>query len=176
VQTALRIFAIHQREPEIVTATREKCPTNQHLGAGTRLPQTGLSHHAKLAHNDSQRLPGNISRHCWSDYRPQGKESAMNRKILFSNNLAKLAFTAAAFALTGCASLPDASTSTGTQTAECRIAPVTTASISGSKRKPVDRLDQIKAVSDFARFESNARNLSPAMQVQFDEMLRECNR
>lgn len=98
----------------------------------------------------------------------------MNRNILFLNTLQKFSLVAGALVLAGCASIPDASTSTQ-PAAECRIAPVSTASFAG-KKKTADRMDQIKALNDFARFESNARHLSPAMQVQFEEMLRECGR
>lgn len=97
---------------------------------------------------------------------------------LFNKELSKsrpLAMAFAAVTLAGCAALPDASTSTQ-PVPECRIAPVTTASIAGGKAKAVDKMDQIRAVNEFARFESSTRNLSPAMQVQFEELLRECGR
>lgn len=103
----------------------------------------------------------------------------MITNTLFSNGFMKSALfsalAAAAVGISGCAGLPDASTSVQAAS-ECRIAPVTTASIGGGKAKPVDKMDQIRAVNEFARFESSTRNLSPAMQVQFDELLRECGR
>lgn len=100
----------------------------------------------------------------------------MNTNSLFYNGLRKaLLLAGVAIAVGGCAALPDANTSVQ-PAPECRIAPVTTASIGGSKKKPVDKMDQIRAVNEFARFESSTRNLSPAMQVQFDELLRECGR
>lgn len=102
----------------------------------------------------------------------------MNTKTLIFNNFpksARLSTMAVAVALSGCAALPDASTSVQ-PASECRIAPVTTASIGGGQRKPADKMDQIRAVNEFARFEASTRNLSPAMQVQFDELLRECGR
>lgn len=102
----------------------------------------------------------------------------MKRNSLFTKGLPiplPWAMALAAVALSGCAALPDASTS-AQPVSECRIAPVTTASIGGGKAKSVDKMDQIRAVNEFARFESSTRNLSPAMQVQFEELLRECGR
>ncbi|MDX2219944.1 MAG: hypothetical protein SF172_13065 [Burkholderiales bacterium] len=102
----------------------------------------------------------------------------MKLNPLFTKGLSNslpLAMAVAAVSLAGCAALPDASTS-AQPAAECRIAPVTTASIGGGKAKSVDKMDQIRAVNEFARFESSTRNLSPAMQVQFEELLRECGR
>lgn len=101
----------------------------------------------------------------------------MHNNPLFSNKLPRsfLLGGALAVSLAGCAVVPDANTSVQ-PVSECRIAPVTTASVTGGKRKPVDKMDQIRAVNDFARFESNSRHLSPAMQVHFEELLRECGR
>lgn len=94
----------------------------------------------------------------------------MKTNPLFEN---KFIVCALAIFCAGCASLPDASTSTY-PAAECRITPATGASLAGGKRQPADRLDQIKAINDFARFEASTRNVSPAMQVRFEEILREC--
>ncbi len=83
-----------------------------------------------------------------------------------------LAPVLAAFA--GCASLPDAQTST--QAPECKIAPLNPTQISDRNRKPVDKLDQAKAVADFARYEASMRNLSTRHHIQLEEILRDCNR
>ena len=99
----------------------------------------------------------------------------MNANPLIQKTSVKTALLAFVLAgLTGCASLPDAQTST--QPAECKIAPLNPTQISDRNRKPVDKLDQAKAVADFARYEASMRNLSPRHQLQFEEMLRDCNR
>lgn len=97
----------------------------------------------------------------------------MSHKTLFHKTFISYALLGAAAAMAGCASLPDASTSV--QTAECRIAPLTPASLTGGQKKPADKMDQIKAINDFARFEANTR-LSPSQQLHFQEMLRDCDR
>lgn len=75
--------------------------------------------------------------------------------------------------LAGCASFPEASVQPA---AECRIVPSQPASLGRVNPKAVDRMDQIRAINEFARFEAATRNLDPRHQIAYEELLRECNR
>ena len=80
---------------------------------------------------------------------------------------------ALAAGLTACVTVPEASVQPA---AECKIVPAQPASLGITQKKQVDRMDQIRAVNEFARFEAATRNLDPRHQLVYEELLRDCNR
>lgn len=77
--------------------------------------------------------------------------------------------------LAGCASGPE---TTQMASAECKLAPMQTASLTYGKRKPVSDLDRAQAVSDLSRSEARLTQLRGTLGQSglYEELLRDCNR
>ena len=83
-----------------------------------------------------------------------------------------LATSIFAFALAGCAAQGD----TQVAQAECKVAPVTTASATGGQPKRVDPLAQRQAEADLRSTEYARRQLAANNFGTVEEALRDCNR
>jgi len=80
--------------------------------------------------------------------------------------------TAAVLALAGCANRGD----TQLAQADCKVAPATSASISGARAKRVDPLEQRQAEADLRSLENRRGALGRDPTSTVEEALRDCNR
>jgi len=87
--------------------------------------------------------------------------------------ISALAVSTFALLVIGCANVPEAST---TAAADCKVAPLQTASLGHSQKRPVNKLDQAKAEADFNRYMANNAHARPGQNLALEEIQRDCNR